>query len=85
MIEPISDPTVLEGYLTDASNLRGHADALLRPRTTAEVAEIVRHCQRLAIPLTITAARTSTTGSCRPSCSPTSGPSPTTRRPQARV
>ena len=63
MIQPISDPSVLEGYLTDASNLRGHADGLLRPRTTEEVAEIVRHCQRLAIPLTITAARTSTTGS----------------------
>lgn len=63
MIEPVTDPSVLEGYLVDASNLHGHADALLRPSTTAEVAEIVRHCQQHGIPLTITAARTSTTGS----------------------
>jgi FAD/FMN-containing dehydrogenase len=63
MIAPITDPSVLDGYLTDASNLRGHADALLRPRSTAEVAEIVRHCQEHGIPLTIAAARTSTVGS----------------------
>ena len=63
MIAPITDPSVLDGYLTDASNLRGHADALLRPRSTAEVAEIARHCQEHGIPLTIAAARTSTVGS----------------------
>ncbi len=63
MIEPVTDPEVLEGYLVDASNLHGHADALLRPSTTAEVAEIVAHCQTQGIPLTVTAARTSTTGS----------------------
>lgn len=62
MTRPIRDPSVIEGYLTDASNLRGHADALVRPRTTDELAEIVRHCQRERIPLTVTAARTSTTG-----------------------
>ncbi len=61
MIEPVTDPAVLEGYLTDASNVRGHAEALVRPRTAEEVAEVVRHCQRHRIPLTITAARTSTT------------------------
>lgn len=60
---PITDPDILLGYLTDASNLRGgHADALVRPRSTAEVAEVVAHCQQRAIPLTITAGRTSTTG-----------------------
>lgn len=58
----VTDPEVLEGYLVDASNLRGHAEALLRPTSTQEVAEIVRHCQAHQIPLTITAARTSTTG-----------------------
>lgn len=61
MIEPVVDPTIIEGYLTDASNVRGHAEALLRPRTTQEVAEVVAHCQKNGIPLTITAARTSTT------------------------
>ncbi len=61
-MQPITDASVIAGYLTDASNLHGEASALLRPRSTQEVAEIVRHCQRHAIPLTVTAARTSTTG-----------------------
>jgi len=60
-VEPVTDPTVIEGYLTDASNRRGHAEALLRPRNTTEVAETVAHCQQHGIPLTVTAARTSTT------------------------
>lgn len=61
MFNQITDPAVIEGYLTDASNITGHCDALLRPKTIEEVASIVRHCQQEAIPLTITAARTSTT------------------------
>jgi FAD/FMN-containing dehydrogenase len=61
MQAPITDPEILEGYLTDASNVRGRAEGLLRPTSTAEVAEIVAHCQRHQIPLTVTAARTSTT------------------------
>jgi D-lactate dehydrogenase (cytochrome) len=61
-VKLVRDPAILEGYLTDASNTRGHAEALLRPTTTAEVAEIVTHCQAHAIPLTVTAMRTSTTG-----------------------
>ncbi len=61
MIEPITDPSVIEGYLTDASNVRGHADALVRPTTTEQVSAVVRHCQEHGIPLTVTAARTSTT------------------------
>ena len=62
----IDDPEVLAGYLTDASNVPGHADALVRPRTTAEVAAVVRHCQQAGIPLTVTAARTSTTAAAVP-------------------
>ena len=61
MTEPITDPSILEGYLTDASNIRGHADGLCRPRNAEEVAEIVRHCQQQGIALTVTAGRTSTT------------------------
>jgi D-lactate dehydrogenase (cytochrome) len=61
MHDLITDPAVIEGYLTDASNIRGHASALARPATTAEVAETVRHCQRENIALTVTAGRTSTT------------------------
>lgn len=65
-MQPLRDPDVLAGYLSDASNLHGHAEALVRPRTTAEVAEVVRHCQAHAIPLTVTAGRTSTTGGAVP-------------------
>ena len=61
-IRIITDPDVIEGYLTDASNTRGHAEALVIPRTTKEVSEVVRHCQSNGIPLTVTAQRTSTTG-----------------------
>ena len=65
-MELIQDPEILEGYLCDASNTRGTAEALVRPKTTEEVAEVVRHCQKNAIPLTVTAQRTSTTGASVP-------------------
>jgi D-lactate dehydrogenase (cytochrome) len=66
MIPTIRDPAVLAGYLTDASNVPGTAEALVRPRSTAEVAEVVRHCQHHGIPLTVTAGRTSTTAAAVP-------------------
>lgn len=56
------DLDVIEGYLTDASNTRGHAERLVIPRSTGEVSAVVAHCQDHAIPLTVTAQRTSTTG-----------------------
>ncbi len=62
----LTDPDVLAGYLTDASNVHGHADALVRPRSTEEIAEVVAHCQRHGIPLTVTAGRTSTTAAAVP-------------------
>lgn len=62
----ITDPGVLAGYLSDASNLHGSAEALYRPRTTEEVAEVVAYCQAHALPLTVTARRTSTTGASVP-------------------
>src|SRR6185436_16505672 len=33
----VRDPAIIEGYLTDASNTRGTAEALVRPRSTDEV------------------------------------------------
>jgi D-lactate dehydrogenase (cytochrome) len=62
MLDVITDPDILAGYLTDASNIPGTAEALVRPRSTAEVAEVVARCQRSGTPLTVTARRTSTTG-----------------------
>ena len=62
MHSPITDPRILEAYLTDASNLHGHADGLFRPETTEEVAQIMAYCQEHGQPITVTASRTSTTG-----------------------
>ncbi len=61
-LEEIRDPEILEGYLVDASNTRGHAEVLVRPETTEEVSKILESCQANATPVTITAKRTSTTG-----------------------
>ena len=58
---PVTDPDLLEGYLTDASNVHGHADGLFRPSSAEELADVVREAQARAIPLTVTAGRTSTT------------------------
>jgi len=64
--EPVTDPDVLAGYLTDASNVQGHADGLFRPRSTEEVALVVAHAQAAGVPLTVTAGRTSTTAAAVP-------------------
>ena len=61
-MQPITDQALIAGYLTDASNTTGHADALVRPETSAEVVEVLVHCQSAGIPVTVTAQRTSTTG-----------------------
>jgi len=60
--DPVTDPAIIEGYLVDASNTRGHAEALYRPRNTEEVAAVMAAAQAAGKPLTITARRTSTTG-----------------------
>ncbi|MCB9684288.1 MAG: FAD-binding oxidoreductase [Alphaproteobacteria bacterium] len=62
----ITDPSVLGGLLTDASNLPGRADGLVRPRSAEDVADILRHCQSAGIPVLPTAGRTSTTGGATP-------------------
>ncbi|MFN7144572.1 MAG: FAD-binding oxidoreductase [Myxococcota bacterium] len=61
-MDRITDPGILEAYLTDASNLHGRADALYRPRSAEEVAVVLATCQRAGTPVTVTARRTSTTG-----------------------
>ena len=66
MFETIEDPSILAGYLTDASNVRGTAKALVRPDSVEAVASVLRHCQEHAIPVTVTAGRTSTTGAAVP-------------------
>ena len=61
-VRTTTDQDVIAGYLRDASNTVGHAECLALPKTTEDVAAVVRHCQTHAIPLTVTAQRTSTTG-----------------------
>lgn len=61
-MERITDQGIITGYLTDASNTHGRAEVLVRPRTVAEVAAVLAHCQATATPVTVTARRTSTTG-----------------------
>lgn len=61
-IDCIRDPDTIAGYLSDASNRKGHAAGLVRPSNAKEVAEIIRHCQAENIALTVSAQRTSTTG-----------------------
>jgi FAD/FMN-containing dehydrogenase len=65
-MKTIDDPDILAGYLTDASNVPGHAEALVRPTSTAEVSAVIAHCHAERIGVTITSARTSTTGGAVP-------------------
>lgn len=65
-MQPITDAAILGGYLRDASNLVGRAEALYRPESAEEVAQVVARCQRDGIPLTVVAKQTSTTGASVP-------------------
>ncbi|MBA2619579.1 MAG: FAD-binding oxidoreductase [Acidobacteria bacterium] len=57
----------LQNYLTDASNVAGgHAEKLLIPETTEELAEILREANASIIPLTVSGARTGTVGGAIP-------------------
>jgi D-lactate dehydrogenase (cytochrome) len=58
----ITDPAVIEGYLSDASNTVGHAEALARPRSPEEVADVLVRAAEAGVGVTVTARRTSTTG-----------------------
>ena len=57
----VTDPDVIAGYLTDASNTTGHASALARPRSAEEVAEVLAAATAAGEPVTVTARRTATT------------------------
>lgn len=65
-MQPVTDPEILAGYLTDASNLPGRADGLFRPTSTEEVAAIVRLARSTGTPLLVTAGQTSTTAGAVP-------------------
>lgn len=53
-------------YLKDESRLEGKADYISFPEREADVIDIVRHCQREKLPLTIQGSRTGITGGSVP-------------------
>ncbi|MBD3161677.1 MAG: FAD-binding protein [Candidatus Eisenbacteria bacterium] len=56
------EPSVREAYAEDASGLIGSPDAVARPTSEEEVAEIVRLCADRSIPVTPQGLRSSTVG-----------------------
>jgi len=61
--EKITDQDIVKSFCTDSSNYPGHAEALIRPKTTAEVVEIVKEANSKKIPITTIGNRSSLTGS----------------------
>ena len=60
------DPDIVDGLTTDCSNLPGHARAGFRPTNEHACAVAARMCTQAGIPLTVSAGRTSLTGSATP-------------------
>lgn len=58
----ITDQDVIKGFCTDSSNYPGHAEALVRPKSTSEVIEIVKEAGSKKIPITTIGNRSSLTG-----------------------
>lgn len=62
----ITDPDIVKGFCTDSSNYPGHAEALVRPKSTSEVVEIVKEANSKKIPITPIGNRSSLVGSAAP-------------------
>ena len=63
MIQLITDQDIVKGFCTDSSNYPGYAEALVRPKSTNEVIEIVKEANLKKIPITTIGNRSSLTGS----------------------
>ena len=61
--ELITDQDIVKSYCTDSSNYPGHADALVRPKSTSEVVEILKEANSKKISITPIGNRSSLTGS----------------------
>lgn len=59
----ITDPDIVKGYCTDQSNFPGYAEAIVRPKSTQEVVEILKEANSKKIPITTIGNRSSLTGS----------------------
>ena len=62
----VTDTDIVSSVLRDESGLTGHAEALVRPVTTAEVQDVVRECQGRGLPLLPVGRQTATTGAAVP-------------------
>ncbi|SVC25762.1 uncharacterized protein METZ01_LOCUS278616, partial [marine metagenome] len=65
-IDITSDLDIVNGYERDCSNINGNAEVLCRPINELECALVLRCCQSVKIPQTISAGRTNLTGSATP-------------------
>ena len=65
-VELVLDPDIVRGFAADQSNLSGQAQALARPATARECALVLRACQRLQLPVTLSGGRSNLTGSATP-------------------
>lgn len=61
-IDLVTDDEIVEGYLSDASNIKGFCDGVYRPKDTKELSIILKHCNENNVSVTVTAQRTATTG-----------------------
>lgn len=64
--ELIEDPDIVKGLCTDSSNYPGYADAIVRPKSTNEVVEILKEANLKKISVTPIGNRSSLTGSAAP-------------------
>lgn len=61
-VECITDPEIVYGYLSDASNTKGFCDAVYRPKSAKEISIVLKYCNDNNVSVTVTAQRTATTG-----------------------
>ncbi len=62
-----TDPSVLQSYFEDSSNLQGgHADGLFLPENDKDIQDIAKEGSSNRLPLTISAGTTGATGGCIP-------------------
>ena len=64
--ELITDVDIVRSYSTDASNYPGHAEAIVRPKSTSEVIEILKEANSKKISVTAIGNRSSLTGQAAP-------------------
>ena len=61
--ELITDQDIVKSFCTDSSNYPGHAEGLIRPKSTEEVVEVLKEANSKKIPVTPIGNRSSLTGS----------------------